>query len=303
MIYTLTISPSLDFVNEVKDFAINKINRRYDSIYLPGGKGINVSIVLEELGVESIAIGYKAGFTGEYLKKLLDKKCIKNDLIDASGYTRINVKIISEKETALNTNTLIIEDKHISILKEKIKLLQDNDFLIISGNIPSALNQDLYEQLIKDLNVKVKVVIDAESKLLMNTLKYNPYLIKPNREELEDLFNIKIESINDVLTYAKVLQNMGARNVIVSLDKEGALLLDETKKHYYLKSIDRKIVSSVGAGDSLIAGFICGVERKYNMEDAFMLGMACASATAFSKSIADKASINQTLSLLKEINN
>lgn len=303
MIYTLTISPSLDFVNEVKSFEINKINRCYDSIYLPGGKGINVSIVLKELGIDTKALGYKASFTGNYLKQLLDERCINNDLIEADGYTRINIKIISDTETAINTNTLIIEDKHLDILKDKIKLLRKNDILIISGNIPSALNQNLYEQLIKDLDENIKVVVDAESKLLMNALKYKPYLIKPNREELEDMLNIKISTINDALTYAKVLQNMGAKNVIVSLDKDGALLLDETKKHYYLKNIDKKIVSSVGAGDSLIAGFICGIERKYTMEDAFMLGMACANATAFSKSIADKASINQTLSLLKEINN
>lgn len=303
MVYTLTISPSLDFVNEINKFEINKINRSFQSVYLPGGKGINVSILLKELEVDSIALGYKANFTGEYLQKLLDDLQLKTFLIQAEGYTRINIKVISDHETAINTNTLIIEDTHLKVLQEKLKELRKGDTLIISGNIPSALNQDLYEQLIQNLDKEIKVVIDAESKLLLNTLKYKPFLIKPNREELEDMFNIKIDSYNDALTYAKVLQNMGARNVIVSLDKDGALLLDEIKKTYYIKNIEGKVINSVGAGDSLIAGFICGVERKYDSKDAFMLGVACANATAFSKSIADKSSINQTLSILKEINN
>ena len=303
MIYTLTISPSLDFINEVNKFELGKINRSHASLYLPGGKGINVSLLLKELDIDSIALGFKSGFTGDYLQKLLNEKEIKNKLIEADGYTRINIKVLSDCETAINTNTLIIEDKHLDSLFNEFSKLSSNDILIISGNIPSALNQDLYEKIILKLDKNIKVVVDAESKLLLNTLKYRPFLIKPNRDELEEMFNIKMDSYNDAINYAKVLQGMGARNVIVSLDKDGAILIDEHKKVYNLKNIEGKLVNSVGAGDSLVAGFICGIERNYEMKDAFMLGVACANATAFSKSIANKSSINQTLSLLKEINN
>lgn len=303
MVYTLTISPSLDFINEVKQFEIGKINRSYDSIYEPGGKGINVSIILTELEIPNIALGFKANFTGQYLTELLKYKKVRNELIEADGFTRINVKINSESETAINTNTLIIDDLHINLMKDRIRKLSDNDILIISGNIPSALNQDLYETLIKDINKNIKIVVDAENKLLINTLKYKPFLIKPNREELENIFNIKIDNQNEAITYAKTLQSMGAQNVIVSLDKDGAIIVGSDGKSYSLKNIEGEVVSSVGAGDSLIAGFICGIERNYSIKDAFTLGVACANATAFSKTIADKSSINQVLSLLKEINN
>lgn len=304
MVYTLTISPSLDFYNYVDEFKANEINRSKESFYLPGGKGINVSLVLKELGMDTVCLGFNAGFTGEYLVQLLNEKNIKTDFINALGKTRINVKIVSEHETAINTDTLIINDDHINNLKYKLNKLQDNDVLIISGKIPNILKQTLYEDLIALINKKnIKIIVDAEKDLLLNTLKYKPFLIKPNRDELEQIFNIKIKNKEDAIFYAKKLQEKGALNVIVSLDKDGAVMVDSSNNDYYLQNSNQKVVNSVGAGDSVIAGVIYGLENNYSMKDAFLLGMACGNATASSKNLADKTSIIKTLELLKEINN
>lgn len=303
MIYTLTISPSLDFINEVKDFSINKINRSSNSFFLPGGKGINVSLVLKQLEIPSIASGFKAGFTGEYFEKLLEENNISNDLIEAEGLTRINTKVIGRQEVAINTDMLIINQNHIEILLSKFKQLNDNDILVISGNIPSNISQNLYENIIENINKNVKIVVDAESKLLLNTLKYNPFLLKPNRDELSQIFNVDITSINEAIFFAKKLRLMGAQNVIVSLDKDGAILVDSNNQSYIMENVKDELISSVGAGDSLIAGFIAGIEKGMDYKNSFILGIACANATAFSKTLADKSSINKYLLLLKEINN
>lgn len=302
MIYTLTLSPSLDYINKVSNFEVGKINRSAESFYLPGGKGVNVSLILKELGMENKALGFVSGFTGKYLIELLRQKQVDNEFIECEGTTRINIKIESDIETAINTNTLKINRKDIDCLKNLINTLTSNDTLIISGSVPNGVDENIYEYLIKDLVKELKVVIDCTSNYLLNTLKYNPFLIKPNREELEEIFGVKITTLEDVKKYAEKLQKQGARNVIVSLDKEGALLLDDNKEYYYLKSFPGKMVSSVGAGDSLIAGFIYGIEKGYNTKDAFVLGVACGNATAFSDSLATKEAINQMLIKIKEIN-
>lgn len=303
MIYTLTISPSLDYINYIDDFDKNKINRASISKFILGGKGINVSQVLKTLGEDSIVLGYKAGFTGDYLQSLLEQMQIKNDLITVQGFTRINVKVIGNNETAINTNTLIVNNYHLQMLTSKIKqILDDDDYLIISGTIPQNISQSLYENIIKELNCKVKVVIDAEKDLLLNTLKYKPFLIKPNREELEQIFNKKIINLNDVIDCAKKLQEKGAKNVIVSLDVDGALLLDEEENEYYIKNIKGEKVNSVGAGDSLVAGFIYGINKGLSSKEALLLGVACGNATTFSEGLGNKSSIYQILELLKGIN-
>lgn len=299
MIYTLTISPSIDYINKIDKFTLGKINRSTESFYQPGGKGINVSLVLKEFGVDSIALGFVAGFTGEYLEKRLNEKNIKTDFIKTSGLTRINVKIESDKETAINTDTLKISDTDVLALKAKLFSLTKDDMLVISGNITKDLNKTLYADLISSINSDVKVVVDATDELLTNTLKYKPFLIKPNREELEEMFNIKIKNIGDCIIYMKKLQEMGARNVIVSLDKDGALLLDENNNDYYLNSIDGDVLSTVGAGDSLIAGFIAGVEQGFDYKHAFLLAVAAGNATAFSYTLATNEEINDMIKLIK----
>ena len=302
MIYTLTLSPSLDYINKVSNFEVNKINRSNDSFYLPGGKGINVSIVLKELGIESIALGFVSGFTGKFLIELLNEKNIRSSFIEATGTTRVNVKIQSNLETAINTNTLIINQDNLQQLKNIINKLEENDILIISGSVPNGVNENIYEDLIKDLDPNVKVIMDTTSSYLLKTLKYKPFLVKPNREELEELFNKEINGITEIKKYANELRNLGAKNVIVSLDKEGALLCDSNGNDIYLKSYPGNLVSSVGAGDSLVAGFVCGIKKGQDIKEAFMLGVACGNATAYSDSLATKEEIDQMLIKVKEIN-
>lgn len=303
MIYTLTVSPSLDYINYIDDFEKNKINRSTISKYILGGKGINVSQVLKILGEDSIVLGFKAGFTGDYLQKLFDEKNIKSDLIEVEGFTRINVKVISNYETAINSNTLTINNKHLQLLISKVKqVLADGDYLIISGSIPQNISQDYYENIIKELDSNINIVVDAEKDLLLNTLKYKPFLVKPNREELEQIFNKKIKNLAEVIYYAKILQQQGAKNVIVSLDADGALLIDQNNNEYYVKNIEGEKVNSVGAGDSLIAGFIYGINKGLSFKESLLLGVACGSATAFSEGLGNKSSIYQILELLKENN-
>ena len=257
---------------------------------------------MKELGIKSIALGFVSGFTGKYLIELLNEKNIKSSFIESSGTTRVNVKIQSNLETAINTNTLIINQDNLQQLKNIINKLEENDVLIISGSVPNGVSDNIYENLIKDLNPTVKVIMDTTSSYLLNTLKYKPFLVKPNREELEEIFNTKINGIAEIKKYANKLKNLGAKNVIVSLDKEGALLCDSNGNDIYLKSYPGDLVSSVGAGDSLIAGFVCGIEKGYNIKEAFMLGVACGNATAYSDSLATKEEIDQMLIKVKEIN-
>lgn len=302
MIYTLTFSPSIDFINSVEKFTINKVNRAIKSKFIPGGKGINVSMMLKTLDTNSISLGFKSGFTGKYLEELLNLNNINNELIEAKGLTRINIKIISNEETALNTDTLIIEASHIANLKERLVRLEDNDIFVISGNIPHNISKNIYCDLIENINKNVKVVVDAEKELLLNTLKYNPFLIKPNREELEQIFNVKINDIDSAIYYGRKLKAKGAKNVIISLDKDGAILIDQDNNEYYVKNINGKFVSSVGAGDSLIAGFIYGIENGFSPKLSLLYGVACGNATSFSETLGDKSSINKILELLMEAN-
>lgn len=302
MIYTLTVCPSVDYINVVNNFEKNKINRSQESIYLPGGKGINVSLVLKQLEVDSIVLGFISGFTGQHLEELLSKENVKYNFINASGYTRINVKIIGDEETAINTNTLIVEEQHTLLLKQQLSCLQEDDILIISGGVAKGCNEYFYEQIINEVNKKVRIIVDAEGKLLLNTLKHKPFLIKPNREELSQLFKKDIISIEDALSCAYELNKKGAKNIIISLDKDGAILLTEDFKTYHIENLEGKVISTVGAGDSLIAGFIGGLEKGLQIKDAFILGVACSNATIYSKSLAKKSCIEKYYNLLKEIN-
>ncbi len=291
MIYTLTINPSIDFINQVDKFELSKISKSSNAFFIPGGKGVNVSLILNELNIDSIALGFKSNFTGDFLTKSLNELNVKNDLIEVDGYTRINVKIISDKETALNTDTLLVTEQGIDKLKKKLQGLKANDVLIISGNITKTMNKNFYDEVLQIINPKVTLIVDSIQELLLSTLKYKPLMIKPNREELEELFNVSIANEEEVLKYAMKLQKMGAQNVIVSLDKEGALLIDSNNKKYFLKNLDVPFVSSVGAGDSMVAGFVAGLCMEYSIFDCFMLGAACGNATVSSDRLANKEQI------------
>lgn len=301
MIYTITFNPALDYISQVNNFEIGKINRTEKEKILPGGKGLNVSTVLKNLGIKSTALGFIAGFTGEELKRNIEQRGIKTDFIKVKkGITRINVKISSKEETALNGNGPDIATEDINELLEKIEQINSKDTVILAGNIPKCINNDIYEIICKKLECKkVRFVVDATKELLMNVLKYKPFLIKPNKEELEETFKEKIETKEDIIVYAKKLQEMGAQNVLISLGGEGAILVTKENKEYFLNAPKGKVLNTVGAGDSMVAGFIAGYEKSGEFEYAFKMGVATGSASAFSMNL---ATAEEVANLLKEIN-
>lgn len=293
MIYTVTFNPALDYILELDKLEIGKIQKSKTELILPGGKGINVSTVLTNLEIDNIALGYKAGFVGAELERLLRNMKVKTDFIDLEeGNSRINVKISGEEETAINTNGPQISENKILELLEKLKTLNENDYLVLSGSIPSSIKDDIYEKIcsiVKKQNVKI--VVDATKNLLVQALKYNPFLIKPNNEELGEIFGVEIHTKEDAYVYGKKLKEMGAQNVLVSMGKIGAALIDEAGQEYFIKSPEGKRVNTVGSGDSMVAGFIAGFLKYNNYNDALIMGVSAGSASALSKYLATKEEV------------
>lgn len=293
MIYTVTFNPALDYILELDKLEIGKIQKSKTELILPGGKGINVSTVLTNLEIDNIALGYKAGFVGAELERLLRNMKVKTDFIDLEeGNSRINVKISGEEETAINTNGPKISENKILELLEKLKTLNENDYLVLSGSIPSSIKDDIYEKIcsiVKKQNVKI--VVDATKNLLVQALKYNPFLIKPNNEELGEIFGVEIHTKEDAYVYGKKLKEMGAQNVLVSMGKIGAALIDEAGQEYFIKSPEGKRVNTVGSGDSMVAGFIAGFLKYNNYNDALRMGVSAGSASALSKYLATKEEV------------
>ena len=293
MIYTVTFNPALDYILELDKLEIGKIQKSKTELILPGGKGINVSTVLTNLEIDNIALGYKAGFVGAELERLLRNMKVKTDFIDLEeGNSRINVKISGEEETEINTNGPQISENKILELLEKLKTLNENDYLVLSGSIPSSIKDDIYEKIcsiVKKQNVKI--VVDATKNLLVQALKYNPFLIKPNNEELGEIFGVEIHTKEDAYVYGKKLKEMGAQNVLVSMGKIGAALIDEAGQEYFIKSPEGKRVNTVGSGDSMVAGFIAGFLKYNNYNDALRMGVSAGSASALSKYLATKEEV------------
>ncbi len=293
MIYTVTFNPALDYILELDKLEIGKIQKSKTELILPGGKGINVSTVLTNLEIDNIALGYKAGFVGAEIERLLKNMNVKTDFIDlGEGNSRINVKISGEEETAINTNGPQISENKILELLEKLKTLNENDYLVLSGSIPSSIKDDIYEKIcsiVKKQNVKI--VVDATKNLLVQALKYNPFLIKPNNEELGEIFGVEIHTKEDAYVYGKKLKEMGAQNVLVSMGKTGAALIDEAGQEYFIKSPEGKRVNTVGSGDSMVAGFIAGFLKYNNYNDALRMGVSAGSASALSKYLATKEEV------------
>lgn len=300
MIYTITFNPALDYISQVEDFEVGKINRTKTEKILPGGKGLNVSTVLKNLGIESTALGFIAGFTGEELKRKIESYGIKTDFIKVKeGITRINIKISSNEETALNGNGPKITEEDIQELLEKIDKIGKEDIVILAGNIPKGINNNIYEIICVNLERNgVTFIVDATQELLINVLKYRPFLIKPNKEELEETFKEKIETKEDIIAHAKKLQLMGAQNVLISLGGEGAILVTAKEEIYFSKAPKGKVLNTVGAGDSMVAGFVAGYEKSGDYEQAFKMGIAAGSASAFSMNLATAEEVEN---LLKEI--
>jgi len=293
MIYTVTFNPALDYILELDKLEIGKIQKSKTELILPGGKGINVSTVLTNLEIDNIALGYKAGFVGAEIERLLRNMNVKTDFIDLEeGNSRINVKISGEEETAINTNGPQISENKILELLEKLKTLNENDYLVLSGSIPSSIKDDIYEKICRIVKKQnVKIVVDATKNLLVQALKYNPFLIKPNNEELGEIFGVEIHTKEDAYVYGKKLKEMGAQNVLVSMGKIGAALIDEAGQEYFIKSPEGKRVNTVGSGDSMVAGFIAGFLKYNNYNDALRMGVSAGSASALSKYLATKEEV------------
>ena len=298
MIYTVTFNPSLDYVVQVDDFAVGEINRtRTESIY-PGGKGINVSLVLQNLGLPSVALGFTAGFSGAEIERLLQEAGCRCDFIAVkAGYSRINTKIISGAETALNGQGPQLSEAELAALFNKLRRLTQDDVLVLAGSIPASLPDNIYEQILELLQpVGTRVVVDATGDLLLKVLKYRPFLIKPNHEELGEFFGRgPLLTEEEILAAAQRLQQQGARNVLVSRGANGALLLDENGKMHKQASPKGTLVNSVGAGDSMVAGFLAGYLQTQDYDAALRLGVAAGSASAFKAWLATREDVEKIL--------
>ena len=300
MIYTITFNPALDYIVRVDDFKLGEVNRTsYEEIYA-GGKGINVSIVLNNLDVENVALGFIAGFTGEEIENKVKSMGCKTDFIKLNnGMSRINVKLKSNEESEINGQGPDINDDELDKLYKKLDLLKEGDVLVLAGSIPNTLPENIYEIIMERLeNKKVKIIVDATKDLLLNVLKYKPFLINPNHHELGELFNTKINNEDEIILYAKKLKEMGARNVLISMAGDGAIFITEDNRVIKSKVPKGTLVNSVGAGDSMVGGFIAGYLNEGNLEEAFKMGVATGSASAFSEGLATKDKVNE---LLKEI--
>lgn len=299
MIYTVTFNPAIDYVVYTDEMAVGETNRARDEKIYFGGKGINVSIVLSELGVKSKALGFVAGFTGAAIENGIREMGVEADFVHLrDGFSRINVKIKSGSETELNGKGPNIGEEALGELYKKLDALSDGDTLVLAGSIPSSLPSDIYEKILERMAGKnIRAVVDATKDLLMNVLKYKPFLIKPNNHELGEMFGVTLKTTDEIAEYAQKLKDMGARNVLVSMAGDGALLLDENGKTHICGVCKGTVKNSVGAGDSMVAGFIAGSD-KGDYEYALKLGTAAGGATAFSYGLAEKEEIFR---LLKEL--
>ena len=302
MIYTVTFNPAIDYairLDKLTSGAINRVN--YEQV-LGGGKGINVSVVLGNLGHKSTAMGFLAGFTGKEIIRQLRTFNADEDFVQLDeGFSRINVKIKADVETEINGQGPKISDAKRDELFAKLQNLKANDTLVISGSIPNTLPDDMYERTLEPLQGKgIRFVVDAEKGLLLKVLKFNPWLIKPNNHELGDMFGVKLTTDAEIIEYAKKLQEKGAQNVLISMAGDGAILLTAEGKSYKSPAPKGKVVNSVGAGDSMVAGFIAGFEESGgDYEKAFKMGVATGSASAFSENLATRPEVEALLKTIQ----
>lgn len=297
VIYTVTFNPSLDYIVSVKDFRPGMTNRTSSELMLAGGKGINVSIVLGNLGIKSTALGFIAGFTGDEIVRRLHNSGINSEFIKINdGISRINIKLKSIDGTEINGQGPHIDSSHIEQLMNRLRRLESGDILVLAGSIPAGISDNIYKDIMDMLKDKgVQIVVDATSRLLTNVLEYKPFFIKPNQHELGDIFNVTLNTQEEVIPYALKLKKMGAVNVCVSMGGKGAILVADDGNVYKAKAPDGILKNSVGAGDSLVAGFLSGWIEKKDYEYAFRKGVATGSASAFSERLATNGEVNDLI--------
>ena len=302
MIYTVTFNPSLDYIVSVEDFRPGLTNRTDSELLLPGGKGINVSIVLKNLGISSIALGFVAGFTGDEVGRRLTEMGVESGFIGiGEGFTRINLKLQSIDGTEINGQGPKISREKVQMLMEQLSRLEEGDVLFLSGSIPASMPDNTYQKIMERLdNRNVRIVVDATKDLLLNALPYHPFLIKPNNHELGEIFDVELGTRSEVISYAGKLKERGAQNVLVSLAGEGAVLVAADGKVYEAPAPEGVLINGVGAGDSMVAGFMAGYMEKEDYEYAFHMGLAAGSASAFSEYLATKEEILQVYDQVKK---
>lgn len=297
MIYTVTLNPSIDYIVRLDQLVSGITNRTTSEEYYYGGKGINVSCVLAELDLDSTAYGFVAGFTGKAIESGIRNDHIITDFIKLKhGISRINIKIKAGQETEINGQGPHISDSELERLLQKIDRITDGDTLVLAGSIPNTMPDDVYERMMERVkDKKVRIVVDATRQLLVNSLKYKPFLIKPNRQELSEIFDTEIKTEDDIEHYAKELQKRGAQNVLISLGGEGAMLIDEFGVKHKAGVLKEKVVNTVGSGDSMVAGFVAGYMKQHDYGYALKLGSVCGNATAFQSGLATREKIDELM--------
>lgn len=295
MIYTLTLNPSIDYIVELEGFELGGLNRTTKETKFPGGKGINVSRVLKELGIKSKVLGFNGGFTGKYIDEYLENEEIATDFVKVQGDSRINIKLKTGQETEINAMGPNITDKDFAALKEKVKRLTNDDLLILAGSIPFSLPETTYEELVQICRQNnTAFVVDAEGGLLKKVLHYRPFFIKPNQHELEDLFSATIHTCEEAVPFAQKLLEMGVKNVIVSMAGDGAIFVND--EIALVAEVPKGTVkNSVGAGDSMVAGFLAAYQKTQDLKESFRFSIASGSATAFSLGLCSKETVNDLL--------
>lgn len=300
MIYTVTFNPALDYVVTVNHFTLGSVNRTVRENIFYGGKGINVSALLANLGYESVALGFVAGFTGDEIERGVRKLGFQSDFIKVkTGMSRINLKLKSDEESEINGMGPEILPGDVELLFEKLSRIKEGDVLVLSGSIPAAIGADIYERIMEKLDGRgIRIVVDAEKDLLLNVLKYHPFLIKPNNHELGQMFGVTLTTEEEIVSHAGKLREMGAVNVLVSMAKDGAILVSEDGRVRRQGVAKGTVKNSVGAGDSMVAGFIAGYLEQGDYGYALKLGTACGGATAFSDGIGTKEDIMKLMETL-----